>query len=92
MSAAPEDMTQYDWFSQARIYETMGNDEKAIAAYEESIRIDPKYAKAWFYKAKLHYKLGQMNLAKECIGHVLEIEPDWERYVKKYFPELSLIE
>jgi tetratricopeptide (TPR) repeat protein len=88
MSAAPEDMTQYDWFSQARIHETMGNDQKAIEAYEESIRLDPKFAKAWFYKAKLHYKLGQKDLARECVERVLELEPDWERYIKKYLPDL----
>jgi len=88
MSADPENMTQYDWFSQARIYETMGNDEKALEAYEESVKIDPHYAKAWFYKAKLHYKLKQMDFARDCVNHVLELEPDWESYIKKYLPQL----
>ncbi|MFW9957990.1 MAG: tetratricopeptide repeat protein [Candidatus Odinarchaeota archaeon] len=88
MSADPENMTQYDWFSQARIYETMGNDEKALQAYEESIRLDPRYAKAWFHKAKLHYRLDQIDLARDCVKHVLELEPDWESYIKKYLPGL----
>ena len=88
MSASPDDMTQYDWFSQARIYESIGNDEKALKAYEESISLDPKYAKAWFHKAKLHYKLKQMDLARKCAKRVLELEPDWESYIKKYMPNL----
>jgi tetratricopeptide (TPR) repeat protein len=88
MSANPEDMTQYDWFSQARIQETMGNDEKALEAYEESIKLDAHYAKAWFYKAKLHYKLKQMEQARDCVKHVLELEPAWKSYVEKYMPHL----
>ena len=88
MAAELDQMTQYDWFSQARIHETNGNDEKALEAYENSLKIDPEYAKAWFYKAKLHYKLGEKELAKECIERTLELEPDWERYVKRYMPDL----
>jgi len=88
MSADPNHMTQYDWFSQARIHETMGDDEKALAAYEESVKIDPQHAKAWFYKAKLHYRLGQMALAKECAKNVLRLKPEWESHVKKYLPKL----
>ena len=88
MSANPEDMTQYDWFSHARIHETTGNDEKALEAYEKSVRLDPHYAKAWFYKAKLHYKLKQMDQARGCVKHVLELEPEWKNYIKKYMPHL----
>ncbi|MBN2230258.1 MAG: tetratricopeptide repeat protein [Candidatus Thorarchaeota archaeon] len=88
MAADLKDMTQYDWFSQARIHETNGEDEKALEAYEESVKLDPQYAKAWFYKAKLHYKLKQMKEAKDCVKRVLELEPDWESYIKKYLPKL----
>lgn len=88
MAAELDEMTQYDWFSQARIHETTGNDKKAIKAYEESIKLDAKFAKAWFYKAKLHYKLGEKDLAKECVKRALELEPDWEKYIKRYMPDL----
>ncbi len=88
MAAELDEMTQYDWFAHARSYETKGEEKKAIEAYEESLKIDRKYAKAWFYKAKLHYKLGQKKLAKECIKHTLELKPDWEKHVKKYMPDL----
>jgi len=88
MAAELNEMTQYDWFSQARVYETTGNLEKALEAYEEALKLDPQYAKAWFYKAKLHHKLGQMDLAKECVKRTLEIKPDWKNHVKKYLPNL----
>jgi tetratricopeptide (TPR) repeat protein len=59
-----------------------------MKAFEESIKLDGKYAKAWFYKAKLHYKLGEKEEAKDCVKRVLELKPDWLRYVKKYMPDL----
>jgi tetratricopeptide (TPR) repeat protein len=88
MAAELEDMTQYDWFSHARVYETTGETKKAIEAYEESLKLDSTFAKAWFYKAKLHYKLGQKDEAKECVERTLEIKPEWEGHVKKYMPDL----
>ena len=88
MAAELDEMTQYDWFAQARVYETTGETKKAIEAYEESLKIDPKFAKAWFYKGKLHYKLGEIDQAKECVKHTLEIKPEWENHVKKYMPKL----
>ena len=88
MSAEIHERTQFDWFSVARIHETKGEYEEALKAYEESIKIERNYAKAWFHKAKLHYKLGQKKEAKECVKVVLELEPDWEKYIKKYMPNL----
>ncbi|MGY5855791.1 MAG: tetratricopeptide repeat protein [Candidatus Thorarchaeota archaeon] len=88
MAAEIHERTQYDWFSIARIHETRGEDKEALKAYEESIKLDASYAKAWFHKAKLHYKLGQMKEAKECANKVVELKPDWEKYVKKYMSDL----
>ncbi|MFX1481775.1 MAG: tetratricopeptide repeat protein [Promethearchaeota archaeon] len=88
MSAEIHERTQFDWFSEARIQEIKGNDEEALKAYEESIKLDPNYAKAWFYKAKLHYRLGQTDEVKECVKRVLQLEPDWEKYVRKSFPDI----
>ena len=88
MAAEIHERTQYDWFSIARIHETNGDYEDALKAFEESIKLDSNYAKAWFHKAKLHYKLGQKKEAKECAQKVVELEPDWEKYVKKYMPDL----
>jgi tetratricopeptide (TPR) repeat protein len=88
MAAEIHERTQFDWFSIARIHETKGEEQQALKAYEESVKLDGNYAKAWFHKAKLHYKLGQKKEAKECVNKVLELEPDWEKYVKKHMPDL----
>jgi tetratricopeptide (TPR) repeat protein len=88
MAAEIDERTQFDWFSIARIHETKGEYKEALKAFEESIKLDSTYAKAWFYKAKLHYKIGQKKEAKECVEKVLALEPEWERYVKKYMPDL----
>ncbi|TFG95794.1 tetratricopeptide repeat protein [Candidatus Thorarchaeota archaeon] len=88
MAAELDEMTQYDWFAHARVYENTGDTKKAIEAYEESLKIDPTFAKAWFYKGKLHYKLGEKDQARECVMRTLEIKPEWENHVKKYMPDL----
>ena len=38
MAAEIEQMTQYDWFSQARIHETHSDNDKAFKAYEEALK------------------------------------------------------
>ncbi|MHA2024647.1 MAG: tetratricopeptide repeat protein [Candidatus Thorarchaeota archaeon] len=88
MAAEIEERTQFDWFSVARIHEEEGQYNEALMAYEESVKLAPKYAKAWFHKAKLHYKLGQTEKAKECVKRILELEPDWKKYIEKYLPDL----
>lgn len=88
MAADIDERTQFDWFSVARIHETKGEYIEALEAYDESIKIDGDYAKAWFYKAKLHYKLDQKKEAKDCIKRVLELKPEWEKYVKRDLPNL----
>lgn len=84
MAAEIHDRTQYDWFSIGKTHETKGDYEKAINAYEEAIKLDPQLAKAWFYKAKLHHKLEQMDEAKECAQKVLELKPIWEKHLKRF--------
>ena len=76
-------MTQFDWFSQARIHETSGDLKAALEAYESALKIDPKFAKAWYYKAKLHLRMGQKKEAKESANKALEFEPKWEKHVEK---------
>jgi hypothetical protein len=29
-----------------------------------------------------------MDTARNCIERVLELEPDWEKHIKKYLPDL----
>ena len=47
LTAAPDEMTQYDWFGQARIHEVAGKLKDALKAYEAAIEMDPEFAKAF---------------------------------------------
>ncbi|MBD3157251.1 MAG: tetratricopeptide repeat protein [Candidatus Lokiarchaeota archaeon] len=89
MAAEREDFTEYDYYSEAKVLEEKGEDEKALEAYQKAVELDPEYAEAWFYKAKLHHKLGQKKEAIECAKKALEIEPDWEDHVQEFLPDLS---
>ncbi|MHA2140171.1 MAG: tetratricopeptide repeat protein [Candidatus Thorarchaeota archaeon] len=88
MAAAPEEMTQYDWFAQARIHEIADEYDSAFQAYRNALEIDPKFAKAWYYKAKLHQQLGQESDAVICGKKVLELKPEWEHHVRKFLPDI----
>ncbi len=90
LAAAKEDYTEYDWFGEARIRETEGNSEGALEAFSESIKLNPNFAKAWYYKALLHYELGQKDEALECAKKALELKPTWEKHIRKNLPELEL--
>ncbi len=90
VSAAEEDYTEYDWFGEARIQETAGNSEGALEAFSESIKLNPNFAKAWYYKALLHYELGQKEEALECAKKALELKPTWEKHIRKNLPDLEL--
>jgi tetratricopeptide (TPR) repeat protein len=88
VAATPDEMTQYDWFGQARIHEISGDYESALQAYEKALELDPDFAKAWFYKAKLHHQLGQSSEALICGRRALELRPDWEKHLRKFLPNL----
>ncbi|NHI82722.1 MAG: tetratricopeptide repeat protein [Candidatus Thorarchaeota archaeon] len=88
MAATPDEMTQYDWFGQARIHEVGGNFDGALKAYENAIRIDPNFAKAWYYKAKLHLQMGDKANAKKCAETALELEPNWKKHIDKILSHL----
>ncbi|MGY5853238.1 MAG: tetratricopeptide repeat protein [Candidatus Thorarchaeota archaeon] len=90
MSVGYEDYTAFDWFAEAKGFEKNKEYEKAIMAFEEAIKQDPDMAKAWFYKAIAHYKLGQKDKAAESAKKAVEIKPSWEKHVKRDMPDLQI--
>ncbi|MCF2136699.1 MAG: tetratricopeptide repeat protein [Candidatus Thorarchaeota archaeon] len=88
MAAEIEERTQYDWFNVARVYEQKGEFDKALEAYEEAIALDAGFAKAWYYKAKLHHQLGQKAKAEECARKVLILAPKWEKHIREFLPDI----
>lgn len=50
--------------------------EEAIAAYEQAIKIQPKYCEAWYAKAYLLYKLQRDEEALVAYEQVIQLQPD----------------
>ena len=90
MAAEIDEMTEFDWFAQGKKLEAQGKYEEAIKAYEESIRLRPDLAKSWFYKAVLHFKLGQNDKATESAKKAIELKPSWENMLKRDYPDFPL--
>ena len=90
MAATPHEYTEYDWFGQARIRETNDDFEGAIEAYDEAIKLNPKFAKSHYYKALAHYQLGQMDEAKTAAEKALELKPGWKEHVTDNMPKLEI--
>ena len=42
-------------FAEGTLYDKMGNEEKAVAAYEEAIEIDPTYFDAYYNLGVMYY-------------------------------------
>jgi tetratricopeptide (TPR) repeat protein len=66
-SVQPEKTEQVaDAFSRGEFCMKTGNDEAAIAAFREAVKIDPKFSPAWNNLAALYEKGGQEKLAMEA--------------------------
>ncbi len=66
----PETLVQ-----KAKEFESKSKFEQAISAYEDALALDESYCSAWNLKAKLHFKLNQIDAVRECYTHLLELEP-----------------
>lgn len=79
--------TRFDFYRMAKGYEVKGEYEKALEAFGKAIDIADDYAHAWFYKGKLHHKLGQYKEAIRCAERAVELEPSWESHVVRMVRE-----
>ena len=50
--------------------------DKAIQAFENALKIDPKHALAWGAKARAHAARGERDLAVQCLNEALAIDPN----------------
>lgn len=55
-----------DAFTRGQFSMQTGNDEAAIQAFQEAVRIDPKFKEAWSNLAALYERSGQEKLALEA--------------------------
>jgi len=53
-----------------------GDLEAARAAFEEAVRINPDYAKAWKWLGRVHYEEGRFEEAARAYRRALELNPE----------------
>jgi tetratricopeptide (TPR) repeat protein len=58
-----------------RVYEALGRDAQAIAAYKRAIYYTSGYPPAHLYLGKLYLKLGRVKEAKKLLKRTIEIDP-----------------
>ena len=58
------------------IYEQKGDYDRAIADYNESIRLDPIYALAYRNRASLYIKKGDYNRAMADLNEAIRLDPN----------------
>jgi len=52
-----------------------GQYEKALASYNRSLELDPKYGYAWFSKGVTLRNMGYYNQSRECFEEALTHDP-----------------
>lgn len=56
----------------------------ALHAYKQALQLTPDDENIHFNLSKAHYFMGNTDLAKECINHALDIEPNFSEGRKLY--------
>src|SRR5438034_3166474 len=65
------------YFDQGESYSKQKNWEQAIAAYQQAIRIDPKYAEAWNNMGFCYRKVKQYDKALDAYKQAMALKPDF---------------
>jgi len=66
----------YNLYEQGYNYYESKNFNQAIDSYREAIRLNPKFAKAYYWLARVYFETGDYQQAIQNYRKVLEIEPD----------------
>ena len=64
------------WFQKGLTLGRAGDNEGAIAAYEQSVALDPEHFRAWFNLGSRYGKLQQNAKALPCFQKAVELKPD----------------
>ena len=62
-----------DCVEHGNIRDSEGQYEKALAAYENALRIDPDDADAWFNKGMTLKKMGKISDATRCVETAINL-------------------
>ena len=69
----PQAKTFYD---QGESYSKQKNWDQAIGAYQQAVRIDPKYAEAWNNMGFCYRKVKQYDKALDAYKHAMALKPN----------------
>jgi tetratricopeptide (TPR) repeat protein len=65
-------------------YDSKGEHDRAIADYDEAIRLDPKNAKAYYNRGASYYDRGELDRALTDYGEATRLDPkDADTYVNR---------
>ena len=70
------DKEAYNLYEQGYNYYESRNFNRAIEAYREAIRLNPRFAEAYYWLARVYFETGDYQQAIQNYRKVLEIEPD----------------
>ena len=57
---------EHDCIEHGNLRDSQGRYEKAIAAYDRALMIDPEDADAWYNKGETLFKMGKVTEASKC--------------------------
>ena len=66
----------YNLYEQGYNYYESKNFNQAIDSYREAIRLNPRFAEAYYWQARAYFETGDYQQAIQNYRKVLEIEPD----------------
>lgn len=66
----------YNLYEQGYNYYESKNFNQAIDSYREAIRLNPRFAEAYYWQARVYFETGDYQQAIQNYRKVLEIEPD----------------
>lgn len=64
------------WYNKGVSLVKHKEDEKAIEAFTKAAELSDEFVSAWLRLGDIHYRLGELKQAIECLDHFLEYHPD----------------
>ena len=58
-------------------YHKQGKSQVALSAYEQAVRLSPRFSEAWYGLGTVYWSLGNIDDAMEAWNHAVETKPDF---------------
>jgi lipoprotein NlpI len=78
------------YFVRARFHEERGEPAKALADYDETLKLDPRLAEAWQNRGVIQFKLAHIDKSISDFDQFIKLKPDqvpyhWQRGICYYY-------